>query len=243
MILTSTLLCDRKKSSAMVAVPRLLELTHPDVCIYLNIETENLEENFGDLMALLEKSGRPYHYDVWHSRSSWSQKPRFDQDQARLHPIMIGRNMSIQAAQGIGATHLLQVDADVVVPRDSIERLLTMNRPLVGGMVRGRGAHSGITYGKAATYDLTPGLPAHWREMEYCTCGFVLIARELFDLLKYRSGPHNRVKSSMLSEDPAFGTDAHDVWKMPWWTVDTTLWAEHWDDPEKPLRHDEVAQF
>lgn len=243
MILTVTLLCDRKAASQLTAVSRLLELDHDDYEIYLNIESENFEENFKPLIEAIKKSGKKVHMDIWQCRSTWAKKPEFDQDQARLNPIMTARNMSIQAAQALGATHILQVDADVVIPKDSIQRLLAIGRPLVGGRVPGRGVHSTIWYGKNATSDLTPNLPDHLIEMEYCTCGFALIERELFDLLKYRSGPHNTVKSAMLSEDPAFGTDAHDVWGFDWWTVDKTLVAEHQDDPDNPLTAKGVSQF
>lgn len=243
MILTSTLLCDRKSSSQLVAVKRLANLSYQDYEIYLNIETENLEKNFKALLDFLKTVNVPVHMDVWNCSSTWAKKPQFDQDQARLNPIMTARNMSIQAAQGLQATHLFQVDADVVVPTNSIERLLEINRPLVGGSVPGRGVHSTIWYGKKAVRDLTENLPSHLIEMEYCTCGFLLIERQVFDVLKYRSGPHNKVKSAMLSEDPAYGTDAHDVWEFPWWTVDTTLVAEHLDDPEAPLTAAGVSQF
>lgn len=243
MILTVTLLCDRKASSQLVAVSRLLELDYEDYEIYLNIETEDFDKHFAPLKELLAQTNKTVHMDIWNCKSTWAPKPKFDQDQARLNPIMTARNMSIQAAQGLGATHILQVDADVVIPKDSISRLLKINRAIVGGRVGGRGAHAGIWYGKNASSDLTPNLPPNLVEMEYCTCGFVLIEREVFDLLKYRSGPHNTVKTSMLSEDPAFGTDAHDVWGFDWWTVDTTLVAEHWDDPENPMTADQGAQF
>ena len=237
MILTSTLLCDRKASSQLIAVRNLIALTHPDVEIYLNIETDNIA-NFDPVFDLLKASGKKFHYDIWKSESSWAAKPAFDQDQARLHPICIGRNMSIQAAMTLGATHIFQVDADVMVPPDSVERLLKIGRPLAGGVVPGRGAHGHVQY--------VSHIKGNWNgytECEYATCGFVLIARELFSLLKFRSGPHNRERHIMLSEDPAYGTDAHDLLGFPWWTLDMNLKAKHWDDPVKPLTNDQTAQF
>ena len=237
MVMTSTLLCDRKRDSAFVALRRLVELTYPDTTIYVNIETNDFN-GWGDVLKFLEDSGRPFHYDFWTHKSSWAGKPAFDQDQARLHPICIARNMSIQAAMGLGASHIFQVDADVVVPVDSIERLLALDRPLVGGLVPGRGAHMYAQYLSHIKSNVN-GIV----ECEYATCGFALVRHDLFSVLKYRSGPHNTERNVMLSEDPAYGTDAHDRWGVPWWTVDTNLRAEHIDSPHNPLTLDQVAQF
>lgn len=244
MILVSTLLCDRKKSSQLVAIRRMAELDYPDYGVYINVETKNYNENFSELKEFLSTVKVPVYMDIWSCYSNWWIPPAFDQDQARLHPIMIGRNMTIQAAQLLKASHLLQVDADVIVPVDSIQRLLAIDRPLAGGMVPGRGAHGSAWYGKQPPPETrTPGLRPNLVEMEYCTCGFLMIRKEVFDRLKYRMGPHNKVEAAYLSEDPAFGTDAHDVWGFPWWTVDTTLRAEHWDDPSNPLHASAGAQF
>lgn len=239
MILVATLLCDRKAYSQLYAIPRLFELTYPDIVVYINIQTDDLERNFSGLLSFLESVSRPYHMDVWSWRSTWWDPPRFDQDQRRLTPIVMARNMAIEAAMALGASHLFQVDADVVVPRDSIERLLELNHAIVGGLVPGRGCHSHVYYLSSHQRCIRDGI----LEVNHGTAGFMLIRRDVFQYLRYRHGPSSVYPGVYLSEDPAYTEDARERWGMgPMWVL-TDLVAEHWDNPDYPLTDKEVAQF
>ena len=238
MILVATLLCDRKKSSQLIAIKNIAALTHQDILIYVNIETSDLEGNFADLLDFLQNCGRPYHIDTWQFNSTWHKRPTFDQDQARLFPIVIARNMSLEAAFALGASHIFQVDADVLVPPDSIERLLAIGRPVVSGLVPGRGAHACANY----LFHIQ-GTFGRYIECSHATCGFTLIERKVFEVIRYRVGPHPIHRETILSEDPAFGADFHCIWGYDWWTVDMELKAQHWDDPNAPMSWDQGSQF
>lgn len=239
MILVATLLCDRKAYSQLYAVPRLFELSYPDITIYINIQTVALERHFSDLLEFLSGVDRPYHLDIWGWRSTWWEGPRFDQDQRRLVPIVMARNMAIEAAMALGASHLFQVDADVIVPRDSIERLLELDRPIVGGLVPGRGCHSHVHYVSARHRYIAPNLI----EADHGTAGFMLIRRDVFERLRYRHGPSSVYPGVYLSEDPAYTEDAREKWGFGSMWLRTDLVAEHRDNPDHPLTESETAQF
>jgi hypothetical protein len=239
MILTSVLLCDRKAHSQLEAVPRLGELTYPDTVLYLNVETEDFDAHFSGLKAWLQTCKLPYHLDTWTWTSTWFKKPQYDQDQARLTPIVMARNMCIEAAMRLGATHLFQVDADVLVPKHSIERLLELKWPICGGIVPGRGVHSHVKYIFGEQRPIEPDVI----EVGYGTAGFCLIERRVFQWLRYRWGPSSYDSKVMLSEDPAYAEDAHLVWSFGRWRLATDLVAEHHDNPGDPLTESGVAPW
>jgi len=242
-VLVATLLCDRLKYSANVAPPQLYKLTYPQKTIYLNIQTNDYDKNFPGIKDLVKKNlTTRTEIDTWDLKSStWWKSPTFSQDQARLVPICIARNMAVDCALLGGYDFLFFVDADVIVPSNSIERLMSHNKPLISGTVPGRGMHGYMTY----VFHQIPG--ASTRELTACahaTCGFTLIKRELFEVLRFRQGPHPIKRDVHLSEDPAFGADAECIWKITdHWYVDNTLMAAHLDDPENPLTPYATAQF
>jgi hypothetical protein len=175
--------------------------------------------------------------DMWEVASTWQNAPAYDQDQARLEPICIARNMARAYAIATGATHLLFVDADVVVHPDGLERLLALDVPLCGGYVPGRGAHNHTYYvfGERARID----------NLIYCkhgTLGYCLIRRDLFEVLPFRHGPHPlpAYRHVHLSEDPAFAADA-EIYYGAEWVIDMNCTAEHIDNPAEPLTLDRAA--
>jgi len=240
-VLTATLLCDRKKYSQNVAPPALFKLKYPNNTLYFNIETEDYDANYQDLQKMIEANpDKSVEIDTWKFQSTWWKKPAFDQDQARLVPICTARNMAIDCASLTGCDYLFFVDADVIPSADSIERLMAHDRPIVSGTVPGRGAHS------HGSYIFHPrGYPKpNVVNTAHATCGYTLIKREVFELLRFRQGPHPIHKETHLSEDPAYGADMECIWKFcdGWW-VDLSLLAAHVDNLNDPLTLDKVAQF
>lgn len=236
MILVSTLLCDRKNHFQMNAADTLRKLTYQDKICYFNIESSNPDQFFSQLLDSLPTLGLPYHVDIWQMVSTWCKKPEFDQDQARLVPIVNARNMTIAAATCLGASHIFQVDSDVIVPPDSIERLLALDHPICGGMVPGRGDHKHVMY-------QSPDVPTHLNDtvidVGHGTCGFMLISRDVFTRLRYRVGP-SIVSDMWISEDPAFCEDANVLLKKGKMRLDLSLVAQHLDDPTMPFQ---ASQF
>lgn len=236
MILVSTLMCDRKKHFQESIFNTLKALTYQDKVLYFNIETIDLN-NFQWLVNALAESGLQYHYDIWQAVSSWCKKPEFDQDQARLVPIVNGRNMTISAATCLAASHIFQVDSDVIVPPDSIERLLALNHPICGGLVPGRGAHSHVFY---QSQDSPKHVSDNVIDVAHGTCGFMMITRDIFTRLRFRMGPSNEVDGVWLSEDPAFTEDARRHLNAGWMRIDRTLKAQHLEDTTMPFK---ASQF
>lgn len=237
-VVVATLMCDRKRHSEMIGLPAMLRL-RGDCAFYVNYETNLVRapfttpgtEPWAESIAALHESGRPWEYDTWSASSTWRDAPQFDQDQARLEPICIARNMARTYAIATGATHLVFVDADVVVRPDGLERLLALDVPLCGGYVPGRGAHSSGRYvfGERMRRD----------NLIFCkhgTLGYSLIRRDLFEVLPFRHGPHPlpEHRGTYLSEDPAFAADA-EIYYGAEWVIDMGCTAEHIDNPHEPL--------
>lgn len=235
MIVVSTLLCDRKRGSEMSALPAMLRLEPPEgveLRYYVNCETGDVGA-WQASHAALEQSGRAYDCDYWQRASTWSKAPAYDQDQARLEPICVARNMARAYAVAMGASHLLFIDADVVVQPDGLRRLLAHDVRLIGGLVPGRGAHAAMRY--------VFGERWHRDNLIVCahgTLGYCLIRRDLFEVIPFRWGPHplHEHRNVMLSEDPCFGADA-EVYYGAEWMIDTSVTAEHVGD----LREHEAA--
>jgi hypothetical protein len=239
-IVVATLLCDRKRASELIGLPAMLALEPPDgaeIVHYINYETHHADM-WGASRTMLVRSGREYGCDSWQRASSWLPAPHFDQDQTRLEPICVARNMARAYALSIGASHLLFIDADVIVKPDGLRRLIALNRPLVGGLVPGRGPHNG-----RAQY----AFGERWRRdniinCAHGTCGYMLIAREVFGILPFRWGINrDDTNGGYQSEDPLYCNDAvHLLGERGEFWIDTGADAEHWDNPARPLRDSEA---
>lgn len=237
-VVVGTLMCDRKRDSQMISLRAIEKLNYDNFDVYINIQSANPNDNFAEVYQwakIQELKNRRVHIDVWDWNSSWSRKPEFDQDRARLAPICIARNMMLQAASSLGYDYLLQVDNDVMVPSNSIEVLLSEDRPIVGGVVPGRGVHNHLNYLFGSVEDID----SNKKVVSYTTCGFVLLRRDVFEYMRYRTGwgIHSR---QVLSEDPAFFGDAAEIWGFGRPVIFTDLKAEHWDNPASPLTHEGV---
>ena len=251
MIAVCTLGCTRKVDD-IHSLDYLLDLIG-DYRLYLNWELQDPSgnETMGEEMLLsgintpTTLSKRLVDVDVWSWRTLtgeiWRNRPKFDQDQARLSSIVTARNMCIEYAMQTNATHLLFVDADIIPPKDIIPRLLEVGRDAVGGYVHGRGAHSHCPYVFGEKRRFTQGDPPYELiEAEHGNIGFCMISRKLFENIRFRYGtsryPDGR--DHMVSDDPAYHLDAF-IKFGEWMVIRKDVVGQHIGD----LQPDAVSQF
>lgn len=226
-VLAATLLCDRKMEQQYIGPPAHAAVRGVDH-YYLNIETAR-PDSWGPVHWSL-----PTTLETW-SRSGWSgTQPQFDQDQRRLLYIVTARNMAVDFAQIGGYEWLLFLDADVLPQPDGLERLLATHKKLCGGLVPGRGVHSGSRY----VYN-EEGMSDGLIKCSHGTCGYMLIHRSIFEVLRFRFGPHQQQRQVMLSEDPAYCADARTLGLVDGFYIDPQTTAEH----QGSLNPGQVAQF
>jgi glycosyltransferase involved in cell wall biosynthesis len=202
--------------------------------MYLNIET-NAPERYTDVRSFLFNHAlRPFDFDYWNVTSSWRPRQKYDQDNGvRLYPIITARNMAIDYALHRQADWLFFVDSDVIVPPDSLTKLLALGRPLVGGLVPGRGAHSHVNY-VFGQWDATDEVLI----TKHGTMGCCLIHKDLFQFIRFRQGPHPIRKEVWLSEDPCYAADAEYAGRANAWYIHTGVVCGHIDNPDHPLTGD-----
>jgi hypothetical protein len=230
-IIAAVLLTDRKP-----VFPVALEYLCYEPLIeklYVNIQTDNFEIH-NKALEYLGASGKPFDTDFWNFNSSWMGKPQYDQDPLRFNPISTGRNFALDWAINASllnqsVSHLLFVDSDVRPHKGGLEHLLALGKPLAGGYVPGRGAHSHVKY--------VFGNPVHTGNIIKCehgTSGYLLIERKLFEIQRFRSGP-SLVNGTSLCDDPNYAADAVFLGRADGWYIDVRATADHVDDPERPL--------
>ena len=210
-VLVACLHCDRKAHNQLIPHASIVNLTYANKIVYYYIETTDVGAFDALFKEIAESSnGLQFETDTWQLASSWWRKPAYDQDQQRLVPICMARNMCIEAAIGLGCDYLMFVDSDMVIAPDAIERFLETaqkyNRNIVFGHVKGRNDHKSAEYvfpGKHALIELGDGVV----ELHHGNIGFALIHRSVFDKLRFRHGPHI-TDNSLQSDDPNFVTDA-----------------------------------
>ncbi len=235
-VIAATLLCDRKVRSQLVAIPAMLKIEGIDR-LYLNIESnlrgQKFEAAYQPLRDFLRAgTSIPVDVDIWSWESTWRQRPTYDQDQRRLDAIVIARNMARAYMLRTDATHLLFIDADVIVSPEGLQKLLALDHPVCGGLVPGRGAHGHVYY----VFGPRRSVPDHPEVIEcsHGTCGYMLIRRDVLSTLAFRFGASRETPGKVLSEDPAFCSDAFLNGFGRYW-IHTGVKAAHWDDPQDPL--------
>jgi hypothetical protein len=239
MICISVLLCDRKHFFQTTNLSRLIEISksRDDVVLYFNIQSStNL---FDPLLSILPTLGVKYEYDKWSMDSTWFKSPSYDQDQSRLAPIVIGRNMTIDFALSLNCSHIFFIDSDVIPPINSLDELLKMNKVSCGGLVPGRGIHSHVNYVFAPKRDFV--YEADNIICDYGTMGCCLIEQKLFSVLRFRWGADIEDYSTMLSEDPAYFYDAFNL-GFDRFVINTKVICQHLDDPTSPLDEEGVSK-
>lgn len=231
-IVAAVLLTDRKP-----AFPVALEYLVKEPLverIYVTVETKNADY-YREVVAFLRDSGKPFDIDYWWVETSWMGRPQYDQDTARYMPIATGRNMAldwaiVQTMMNPSVSHLLFIDSDVRPHMGGLQYLLELNKPLSGGLVPGRGAHSHVNY--------VFGQKSHEGNIIRCehgTSGYLLIARSIFEVQRFRAGPCAYKRDVFLCDDPAYATDAIHHGLADAWYIDTRATADHVDDPNYPL--------
>lgn len=248
LVLVATMWHESKAHCVDRVMGRLAQLKDDNYRLYANIEGTESRMDWEHRVFLSS-----HYFDKWGYSSSWRMSRRFDQDNpSRVPPICTARNMAIDCAMSIGAEWLLYVDADVVIPANSIEELLALKQPLCGGVVPGRGAHShvnytfgpksididGKSYGGRSSYRCQ-GVPVVISD--HGTAGFMMVHRSIFDVVRFRYG-HSQLfwerpapYLEMMAEDACFAEDAEKLGLSNGWHIHTGLVAEHLDDPGNPL--------
>ena len=235
-IIAAVLLCDKKKASQMVAIPHIANIPRIDR-LYINVQSnyspEEFKREYAQLINYLETEClKQWDIDVWRNNSSWQEKQRYNQDQKRLIPIASSRNMAIDYAMcHEDCTHLLFVDDDVIIEKNGLDNLLSLNLDICGGLVSGRGAHSNLQY--------VFGKEREDSKRIFCkhgTCGYMLLSRNIINNLRFRWG----ISGHIVAEDPAYCTDAVKLGYNQFVIHKESL-GIHVDDPINPLTQEETA--
>lgn len=138
----------------------------------------------------------------------------------RLAHICAGRNIITDYACGIGASHILFLDADMRPPGDAIPKLLELNHSLVGGEV--------------PTYGLTGPTIEHYPfpvQTHMNTAGFLLVARDVFRFIRWRWDV-----DAGMSDDPCYERDAREWLGIPTY-VRKDVVGRHWPEAIPALEH------
>lgn len=116
--------------------------------------------------------------------------------QNRLRHITAGQNLVTDYAQGSGATHLLFLASDTSCPPDSLNQLVALRHPYVGGHVPTYGLDGPVVEQYRATHDddIREHMPS---------AAFVLLRRDLFRYIRWR---HDA--DVAMSDDPCLYHDA-----------------------------------
>lgn len=227
-VLVAILHCDRKAHHQIVCLDSVYNQRYDNFEVYHNIET-NAPSNFKELFEYIKTQPIKTEFDIWnYSFSSWWNVPKFDQDQARLVPICEGRNRAIECAIDLGSEYLLFVDADMVIPYDTITRLMSRDKDMVGGYVRGRNDHKSAVY----VFGNIGGITEHADgliECDHGNIGFVLIKRKVFEVLRFRRGRHCTM-GHLQSDDPNYCFDWLNMWKGQRFFIDKNVEAKHVDE-------------
>lgn len=167
-----------------------IKTSHPNVVfvVALEVDARGLEH----FLPLLERLDTVEAYENRILTFSYDDGAESISSGNRLVRICTGRNLLTQWAVDTGASHILYVDADTAIPGDAIPKLLEVEWPIVGGRV--------------PTYCLNGPVVGDYpfRVTEHMnTAGFLLVARDLFRKLRWRTDP-----DLGLTDDPCFDADA-----------------------------------
>lgn len=184
-VVVCTLSAERRIEDHSDAIPHIL--SYDNMVYHVNYEGQE-SKKYATLKDKVNQAYPNATFSRWTHETNWLVAPKTDQDQARLTPICIARNMCRQFSLSQSGEFLLFVDSDVVVPPDSIQKLLEVatnphtgeaTQYIVGGMVPGRGVHKehyGLNrqLGQVAlalkhgyTAEQVPGWYAFWPQLTY----------------------------------------------------------------------------
>lgn len=222
-ILAAVICCDYKKYSLNECIQAIKNAGFDVLLNYQGVETLTIPD--------------VDYFQSWNAHGSGFNERKFDQDQsARLTPICVARNMCIDFFQQTDYDYLLFVDSDVIIPKDTKDKLFysePQNNVVLSGLVKGRGIHSGAQY----MFGRTVEIGSNRYIVEYATCGFMAIPRDLVFRTRFRWGLPTQ-NGVICSEDPIFGDDLRTIFNGAWIVV-TDCVANHLGD----LKQGETSQF
>jgi hypothetical protein len=179
-------------------------------------------ETVGSLMAFSKQTNLQYSLSI--------QKDTY---------IHHARNKAVWEAVNQGATHLMFIDADIAFPPDGIEKLLSRNKDIVGGLYFGRVAPFPVYKIKHKTENAlaNPLVPPKEElfEVEGIGTGFLLINMDVFKKIDppffyfCTPGEYGMVSAPFpnneLGEDVSFGLKARAAGFKVW--CDQTIQLGH----------------
>jgi hypothetical protein len=140
------------------------------------------------------------------------------------------RNQLVSAALKSPATHLLFIDTDMIVPPDSLPRLINHNKDIVAATYVGRSEPHfpmGITYGDELTFPEVGGLTTGLRRMKRMPTGLMLVKMEVFRMIP-PPWFQNRYNSLQITgEDYSFCDDANSNGFEVWCDQDLSKEVRH----------------
>lgn len=220
-ILAAVICCDYKKES----LPTCLDaIKKAGFDVLVNYEGSNCPATIAN------------YFQMWRAVGSGFNERKFDQDQSsRLTRICVARNMVMDFFQQTDYDYLLFVDSDVLIPEDAFEKLFSTHYPMsvLSGLVPGRGVHSHAQY----LFGPIERIEANVVSVEYATCGFLTIPRDLVFRTRFRWGLPTK-GGVICSEDPLFGQQIREEMGYKW-LVFTDCKASHLGD----LKNGETSQF
>lgn len=114
--------------------------------------------------------------------------------------ICTGRNLIGEyALRSPNVSHILYLDSDLVVPPESVSKLLELDYPIVGGDV------PAYCLGGPVMGEEYPTFPVqqHWN-----TAGFIMVNRQIFQRIQWRADHHPHGRG--LTDDPTFASDVRE---------------------------------
>jgi len=139
--------------------------------------------------------------------------------------VHAGRNILVEQAQALGATHLLFLDSDMTFPYDALARLLSHKKDIVGATyVRRRYPH-GLLGSKIDGSGEVPttGLI----QMAEMPTGCLLIKMDCFDLIEKPFFRHKVKDDLMIGEDILFCRTMTALGKTIWCDMDLSMHLGH----------------
>ena len=171
-----------------------IKASHPDGVQYfaaIQVDARGLEP-FGPLLEALAAIGGEYFtYSLDDGRTEVTTVNR-------LRHITMGQNVVSDYAVATGASHLLFLAADLQPDPQTLPKLLELNHPLVGGEVR--------TYCLSGPNVEGFGFPV---QEHMATAAYILIAREVFNRLRWRWDLDGK------TDDPCLHYDAITLLNIP----------------------------
>lgn len=99
---------------------------------------------------------------------------------SRTFYISMGRNIIIEYALRVNATHILFVDSDVLIPSDAVEKLLELDVPIAAGNV--------LAYQREGSTEFVRGIEC--RRIVENAC-MLLVTREVFQNTRWGGDMHH----------------------------------------------------